>query len=263
MPNFRKVFGEHYLLRAASEMLLIVVGVLLALAIDAWLEDRQERKSEVRYLEGLLADVRTDVNEYTILVSELELYQRAVEIMKSVTDGHSNNFSSPNHILRVLRCSTFLPAPVESRGTFTDLLSTGNLALLHDGETRRAVLSYFSRIDASAQFKDELRAYQMNYRRIILEFSTLDSAEEDEVDVNALVARMQSDKRLGPALNRMQFGQRRMRIRARANRKDAEALEEFLEGALFRAGGDPQSVHQASAPSAQFSSGCSEILSSQ
>ena len=68
--DFYKVFGEHYPIRATSEILLIVVGVLLALAIDAWWAERQQRDSERRYLESLLADVRTDVNEYAFLTSE-------------------------------------------------------------------------------------------------------------------------------------------------------------------------------------------------
>lgn len=261
MPDFRKAFGEHYPLRAASELLLIVVGVLLALAIDAWLADRQERESEVRYLQGLLTDIRADINEYTILISELELYQHAVEILQSVTNGHSDYSDSPENFLRVLRCSTFLPAPVESRGTFTDLLSTGNLALLHNTETRRAVLSYFSRIDASAQFIDELRAYQIEYRSMMLEFSNLSNGEGNGIDVAAVVTRMRSDERMGPALSRMHFGQRRMRVRTAANRNDAEALERFLEGALLGSGIDPESVQSGAAPSAQFQSGCSAIRS--
>ena len=101
-PGFHKVFGEHYPIRATSEILLIVVGVLLALAIDAWWAERQQRDSERRYLEALLADVRTDVNEYAILASELEAYQRATKIMIRGVDGHDVQVDAPSNFSKLL-----------------------------------------------------------------------------------------------------------------------------------------------------------------
>src|SRR5687767_3650486 len=50
---------------ALGEIFLIVAGVLIALALDAWADDRQERRRERAYLVQLLTDTR--VNERRIL----------------------------------------------------------------------------------------------------------------------------------------------------------------------------------------------------
>ena len=242
-PGFHKVFGEHYPIRATSEILLIVVGVLLALAIDAWWAERQQRDSERRYLEALLADVRTDVNEYAILASELEAYQRATKIMIRVVDGHDVQVDSPSNLSKLLHCSTFLGVPVVSRGTMDDLLSTGNLALLRERAIRRNVLAYFSRIDASKQFIDEYRSYQIGYRQIVLEFWPLIGADDDITDTEDLSAVLRADARIRPALNRMQYGQLRKRMETIANGDDAAGIATELEGALRQSRRRPSVSH--------------------
>jgi hypothetical protein len=44
--------------RVLGELLLIVAGVLSALALDSWWEDQQDRQEETGYLEQLLLDLR-------------------------------------------------------------------------------------------------------------------------------------------------------------------------------------------------------------
>jgi hypothetical protein len=44
--------------RLLSELAVIVVGILLALAADSWWEERQERALELEYLEAFREDVR-------------------------------------------------------------------------------------------------------------------------------------------------------------------------------------------------------------
>lgn len=44
-------------LRIAGEPAIIVVGILVALTADAWLETRKEREAEVRHLEALQDDI--------------------------------------------------------------------------------------------------------------------------------------------------------------------------------------------------------------
>jgi hypothetical protein len=43
--------------RVATELLVIIVGVLVALSADAWLQSRQDRQAEVRHLQALREDV--------------------------------------------------------------------------------------------------------------------------------------------------------------------------------------------------------------
>jgi hypothetical protein len=54
--------------RLVAEFLVIVVGVLVALGVDQWVQDRQDRALEAEYLERLLADVRYDLDELAFIL---------------------------------------------------------------------------------------------------------------------------------------------------------------------------------------------------
>ena len=51
---------RKYILYAVGEILLVVIGILIALQVNNWNEDRKERQAEVNYMVQLLEDARED-----------------------------------------------------------------------------------------------------------------------------------------------------------------------------------------------------------
>ncbi|MCA8975261.1 MAG: hypothetical protein KDC98_11095 [Planctomycetes bacterium] len=49
---------RSYCLYALGEVLLVVIGILIALQINNWNNDRVDRRSEAKYLENLERDLR-------------------------------------------------------------------------------------------------------------------------------------------------------------------------------------------------------------
>jgi len=66
----------RYLLYALGEFLLLIFGILIALQVDNWNEDRKERKEEIHILEQLVEDFNT--NKLIINNSEDE-YNRVLK----------------------------------------------------------------------------------------------------------------------------------------------------------------------------------------
>ncbi len=64
--NFSK-----YLLYALGEIVLVVIGILIALQINAWSEARKERKSEAQVLTTVLKELK--LNEQILAKEELDL----------------------------------------------------------------------------------------------------------------------------------------------------------------------------------------------
>ena len=255
MPKIANFINRQDLVRAVVEVLLIVVGVLLALAIDAWWQTRQERTSEQAYLRALATDVMTDIDEFEIVRQEVLAYRQSSELMLTLLEEDPVT-RIPDNFSTIVRCSTFLSEPVQSTGTIEDLLSTGNLALLEDRGLRRELLGYQSAVKASAQFLDEFRAYQAEYRRIVLEYIDGWGEEDRRLPPADLLGRLQQAPELVPALRRMRFAQRRMEVRSVANQAAATLLGNVLLNSIGRA----NSLVADAAPSAQFESGCREAL---
>ena len=49
---------RNYLLYAAGEILLVMIGILLALQVNNWNSDRQRRSLEIEIYEELLSDLK-------------------------------------------------------------------------------------------------------------------------------------------------------------------------------------------------------------
>ena len=68
IPFFRKIRKKladdnkpiKYLRYAIGEIVLVVIGILIALQINNWNEQRKDRKIEISYLERLLSEVKKD-----------------------------------------------------------------------------------------------------------------------------------------------------------------------------------------------------------
>jgi hypothetical protein len=87
---FRKIrqnlLMEHktgkYLKYAIGEIVLVVIGILIALSINNWNEVRKERQSEIKYYTNLKLDIETDlVNLDTIIKQRRNIAESAIKLL--------------------------------------------------------------------------------------------------------------------------------------------------------------------------------------
>jgi hypothetical protein len=128
--------------RIVGEFFLVVLGVLAALMVDTWIEQRNDDNLRQEYLARLADDLEADRQslEYRILffTSVHSFGLQTLERLRS--DGPVDQVA----ILAAYYASenyTFFPI----RNTYEDLQSTGNIRLLDDIELRLALASYHSK----------------------------------------------------------------------------------------------------------------------
>ncbi len=142
-PNFRWLFAET---------LVIVLGVLIALALnDAWTE-RQERQLEISYLERLEREFGSDLAYIReTYLPGLERKKLALESIAPYVRGQLPVPEEPLEFLSNVSLGGVLGGSERldflSDATFRDLQSTGNLRLIRDTEIRAAITNYYLAID--------------------------------------------------------------------------------------------------------------------
>jgi uncharacterized protein YkvS len=134
----------------AAEFLVVVAGVLAAIAVNAWYEGRREAASEDEYLSLLSNDIQNTV-------------ERLEEVMefegKQIRDGLTayHTLSSPKHSRDLAATSSALQRLIARRTltlrdpTYQDLISTGNLRLIRNTEVRNRIVDFFE--GTRAQFE--------------------------------------------------------------------------------------------------------------
>ena len=70
---------SKYLIYAIGEIILVVIGILIAIQLNDFNEDRKERKKELSFLQKLKDDINLDIQDLTLRDSILAVYQSSQE----------------------------------------------------------------------------------------------------------------------------------------------------------------------------------------
>lgn len=152
----RRILGENriskYLLYAIGEIVLVVIGILIALQINTWNEERKARVDEELYLNRLISENQQDVEAFDV---QIEFLEKGVESVELFSDALKNsNASDSAVVLAAHNYNTYgsiLPAFNSSRSTFDDLSSTGNLQVISNKKLREQLVRHYAEIDQTKE----------------------------------------------------------------------------------------------------------------
>ncbi len=134
--KFRK-----YLLYAIGEIILVVIGILIALQINNWNDYRKERQSEQLILRNFKKNLKTDAQLLQQFHESADKGIKAVDTILLMVNSHIdfNYMSFATSIERVLSNNYFQTTST----TFDQSISTGNIDLIQDDSLRFEILNYY------------------------------------------------------------------------------------------------------------------------
>lgn len=129
---------------AVGEILLVVIGILIALQVNTWNENQKNRKEEFKYLNGIISDLTVDSLNYD---SMSRYMSRVVEVNNSILRKFSENEEIDEQDYKNA-FKTFTIPPVRGQNsTFDEMQSSGKLNLIKDDSLRNKILHYYSERD--------------------------------------------------------------------------------------------------------------------
>ena len=137
---------SRYVLYALGEIVLVVIGILIALQINNWNEDRKAAKQENLYLKRLLSENKEDINTFSGNIYDLE---KGIETIEKLSVA-LNATETPNQEL-IKAANDFFgfgsiyPVFSSSTSTFDDLSSTGNLKDIRNSELRDELVKHYAK----------------------------------------------------------------------------------------------------------------------
>jgi hypothetical protein len=117
------------------DLLIVVLGIFIGLQANLWVQSRQDKAIERRYLERLLADSDASAE---VLRQAIALNDTRAATLQALSTGLAKGSPLPGHaaITDVL-CRWFVQPAVEiRRGTYSELVSSGRLSLIQDEDLR-------------------------------------------------------------------------------------------------------------------------------
>tara|TARA_R110002124_G_scaffold149259_1_gene315311 strand:+ start:1662 stop:2432 length:771 start_codon:yes stop_codon:yes gene_type:complete len=165
--NMRKYFWY-----AIGEILLVMIGILLALQINNWNETQKELNTEIRYLDRLITEVSNDVENISRAITSNEARKERALFLINASNDKSLIVENPTYFIESIEYSGYTFAPVTSNQTFEEIKSSGNLSLIRNEEVRNAISVYYTNAENRSQYRfitEELQLKYLDYRVGILD----------------------------------------------------------------------------------------------
>ena len=146
----KKLFEQskftNYLFYAMGEILLVVIGILIAIQINTWNSNQANYRKEKEYLNNLLNDIEIQSKITLDQIAHEKLMRHNCEKALRNLNSSNPNPDSLNIFLIAITRKTF----VIHNPTFQDLKSSGNILLIKDNTLRNRILSFYQYSDYSA-----------------------------------------------------------------------------------------------------------------
>ena len=134
--------ASRYFLYATGEIVLVVIGILIAVSINNWNLNRINSIKQQAYLTGLKNDLALEIK---FLEDRGPFYDRIIETGESVISDFSSNGKLSNiaDINRKLTSLMFSNNYQRFTTTFNELNSTGQINLIRNDTLRTQVIKYY------------------------------------------------------------------------------------------------------------------------
>jgi len=148
-----------YLAYAFGELLLVVIGILLALQIDNWNEDRKERATLQSYLESIAGNMREDLDELKPLreLSTERLYLASrFDALRGQNRFTVDEIFFFNRVWSVASTQSYFSPNTSG---FEALKSSGVLNRLQGSDLERLLSAYYDNVNQVGMLQASMDAY--------------------------------------------------------------------------------------------------------
>jgi hypothetical protein len=171
---------NKYFIYAIGEIALVVIGILIALQINNWNQDQNNKQLEKNYLQNFLLDLKTDslciARNYVTLNTEKK---GGLKLIKKLLDNPSS--CCQNSIKTAIANSSFLGWAihnVRSKATFNEIISSGNLRLISNPGLRVGIMEYYAYWDHAYERQEQRKSNYANLTYQLFELDTKDDNAE-------------------------------------------------------------------------------------
>ena len=131
------------MLYAIGEILLVVIGILIALQINNWNESRKLNRLKNVYITRLIQDIEQDTVKINYVVSEIEKNQKTINDFISLINSETNQYVLDTVITNYFSRGWIISEFIPTTNTYKDLSQTGNMKIIKNGELSNKIIEYY------------------------------------------------------------------------------------------------------------------------
>lgn len=156
-----------YALYAVGEIILVVIGILIALQVNNWNEKNKNSKKEVGYLRNLQQDLRIDSLRLAELKNDFEVAVDSKKVFETNLDGNYVNDSLVTHFMNQ---HYFVNDFIPNTTTLDELTNSNGLNLINNEMLRREIVTLYNtyedlilKLQLGSEKSQRILAHTSNY----------------------------------------------------------------------------------------------------
>ncbi len=162
--------ASKYLLYAIGEIILVVIGILIALQINTWNQKRLEREQEVKILSSLKKEYIDNLSQLNDKVFIRKKIIYSANQLIEIIDNENLETQSIDSIETHIGTTTIFPTFNAISGVTNDILNSGKLHLIEDNELRISLSNWSGDVDQVTEMETALLNYYFNsYQPFLVE----------------------------------------------------------------------------------------------
>ena len=185
-----------YLRYAIGEIVLVVIGILIALQINNWNEHRKDHILEETYLRRLKGDVNFDImwiNRYM-----LGRYDQKIKSLTTAKAYYQDNYRIKD-TLQFLKNIGYggVFGNVDwnlNENTYNELINTGNLTKIESDSLRTMISNYYESIKAYRESSKNYKSGYVNYINSLRPFNPANPEYISGFDKKYLLEHLKTDE---------------------------------------------------------------------
>ena len=173
-PFFRKIRKTladdnkplKYLRYAIGEIVLVVIGILIALQINNWNEAQKQERLELRYLNDLIKEIEINIK---LTNEEYQFYEFQLQNAELIASYLSNDsLKDVEKLLVALEHTGFSTSLNFISDVWNELHSTGNISIVKNQKIKANLAELYRKFNLIEKFEDnEWDTYNIGYRRLV------------------------------------------------------------------------------------------------
>jgi hypothetical protein len=170
---------RRYLKYAIGEIILVVIGILIALQINNWNNNRINTNREVGYIKSIERDLNNQLKAIEIQTNyEATIADQCIIALKPYNDNNQLKIDSTFAVAlgTIASRRTF----VNTNPAYTELISSGNIELLKNETFKNELINYYQeleRIERVIAGNNSLYTDQ-EFTPAMMQFGVLDTRED-------------------------------------------------------------------------------------
>ena len=139
---------SKYLVYAIGEIVLVVIGILIALEINNWNQNKVDYDVQVNYLTNILSDLEEQLTYIEIQKTYEKSFMEAAIPELTYYNKHKNlrlDSTFFANINTLAARKTF----ITTDPSFTDLISSGNIRLIKNEALKKRIIAYYQDLELS------------------------------------------------------------------------------------------------------------------